>query len=135
MTTELEKIDPAMLDDAALEKFEEYRRRKQRIEEHKSRRGMSDEEAYLRALADPDNPPLELEKLVEFVRIQDVEGETHQERLRNFRAHRGYKKPLLIPCDADMAHWYAKKGPNYKELMNNVLRAHMEAEIGAKKAV
>ena len=40
---------------------------------------------------------------------------------------------LQDKCDADVAHWYAQKGPNYKALMNDVLRAHMEAEIADKK--
>lgn len=135
MSTELEKIDPAILDDVVMEKFEEYRRRKKRVEDYRNRCGMSDDEIYLRALSDPDNQPLELDELVEFVCIRDVEGETHQERLKNLHAHRGYKKPLLIPCDAEVANWFAKKGPNYKDLMNEVLRAHMEAEIAAKKAM
>jgi len=42
---------------------------------------------------------------------------------------------LQDKCDADVAHWYAQKGPNYKALMNDVIRAHMEAEIADKKAV
>ena len=42
---------------------------------------------------------------------------------------------LQVKCDADVAHWYAQKGPNYKALMNDVIRAHMEAEIADKKAV
>lgn len=92
---------------------------------------MNDEEAYENALDDPDNPPLADKVLNEFVRTRDIPGRSIMEKYENLRKKR-YKKLVAIRYDADVLEYFKAKGKGYQSLMNDALRAFMQAEMEQK---
>jgi uncharacterized protein (DUF4415 family) len=43
----------------------------------------------------------------------------------------GVKQIVTIRLDVDMLEWFKSAGPGYQTRINQVLRAHMEAQRGA----
>lgn len=91
-------------------------------------KNMTDSEAYQNALDDPDNPPLTDAQLAEFEPVKNVPGDTLLEKYKNIREKK-YKQLISIRFDADVLHYFRAKGKGYQSIMNDALRAFMEAEI------
>jgi uncharacterized protein (DUF4415 family) len=84
---------------------------------------LTDEQVIAAAKADPDAQPatdLELEK---FRRLSQVSGGNLLDRARALSKEN--KIALNIRYDADIVNFF--KGKGYQRLMNDVLRAYMEA--------
>lgn len=92
----------------------------------------TEEQIHQGALADPDNLPLSDEQLAEFTPIQSVPGATLLEKYRNLR-QKERKQPVSIRFDADVLDYFKAKGKGYQSIMNDVLRAFMEAELASQK--
>lgn len=88
---------------------------------------MTDEEALKNALDDPDNPPLEIMETPLVIPMRDLDGKTLIEKFDNLRKRR-FKQSVTIRYDADVLEYFRSKGKGYQTLMNNALRAFMEAE-------
>ena len=90
---------------------------------------MTDEQAYINAMNDPDNPP---NVAAEPVALRKGDGATVLERFRKAIERRHQNKVLLsVRYDADVVEWYRAKGKGYQSIMNAALRACMEAEMAA----
>ena len=90
---------------------------------------MSDEEAYTKALSDPDCPPITNGR---HIHLRPEEGKTILERFRK-ALEREKKVTVTIRFDADIVRWFKArtKGKGYQTAMNAALRAFMEAEQSA----
>lgn len=94
--------------------------------------GLSDEEIYQNALSDPDCPPLTAEELAEGVSVKDIPGDTLMEKFKNAREMK-YKQLVSIRYDADILAYFRAKGRGYQTMMNDALRAFMEAEKASRQ--
>ena len=92
---------------------------------------MTDEEKYQNALSDPDNPPLDGTEIHDFARLGDIPGATLMEKYKNLR-RKSYKKLVSIRYDADVLDYFKSKGKGYQAIMNDALRAFMDAELAQK---
>lgn len=93
----------------------------------------TEEEVMREAMDDDDCPPLTDEQLASSVRARDLPGDTILEKIRYFKKHHG-KKVVTIRFDADILDYYKSKGKGYQSMMNDALRACMEAEKEAMQA-
>ena len=97
-------------------------------------RNMSDEEAYQNALNDPDCPPISDSDYIEVIAKKDIEpGESIIEKFRTLRTKQN-KHFVTIKFDADVLDYFKSKGEGYQSMMNDALRAFMEAEKAANSA-
>lgn len=92
---------------------------------------MTDEEAYVNAKSYPDNLPIEDMKNVTVVCMRQIPGGTILEKYRNLRKNK-HKLLVSIRYDADVLAYSKLKGKGYQPIMNDALRAFMEAEIAQK---
>lgn len=88
----------------------------------------TENEIHQAAISDPDNPPLTDSELGEFVPIRAFPGNTLLEKYKNIRERNG-KQLVSIRCDVDILDYFRAKGKGYQTVMNDALRAFMEAEI------
>jgi uncharacterized protein (DUF4415 family) len=86
---------------------------------------LTDEDVLAAARSDPDAQPLTDEQLRRFRRLPQVPGGNFLDRIRALRTEN--KVSLTVRYDADIAAFYRSQGKGYQRLMNNVLRAYMEA--------
>ena len=87
---------------------------------------LTDEQVIAAAGADPDARPLSEEQLRRFRRLPDVPGGNFIDRVRV--SSKENKTPLNVRYDADIVHFFKAQGKGYQRLMNNILRAYMEAQ-------
>ena len=92
---------------------------------------MTDAEIYKNAISDPDNPPLD-DKAVH-VRMKDVPGENIMEKYKNLREKK-CKQLVTIRYDQDILDYFRAKGKGYQSIINDALRAFMEAEIAQNRS-
>ena len=91
-------------------------------------RNLSDEEAYQNALNDPDCPPLTDLDDIEIIAKKDIQpGESIIEKFKNLHTKQN-KQLVTIRFDADVLDYFKLKGKGYQSMMNDALRAFMEAE-------
>ena len=93
---------------------------------------LADEELIAAAKADPDAQPATDAELEKFHRLSQVGGKSFLDRVRELSKEN--KIALNVRYDADIVHFFKGKGKGYQRLMNNILRAYMEAhkEAGSK---
>ena len=87
---------------------------------------LTDEQVIAAARSDPDALPLSDEELRRFRRLPDVPGGNFLDRVRALSKEN--KIPLNVRYDADIVRFFKSQGKGYQRLMNNVLRAYMEAQ-------
>lgn len=86
---------------------------------------MTEEELLNAAKSDPDAQPLTDEQLRSFRRLPDVPGGNFIDRVRALSSEN--KTLLSVRYDNDVVRFFKGQGKGYQRLMNNVLRAYMEA--------
>ena len=93
---------------------------------------LTDEEVIAAAKADPDAQPATDAELEKFHRLSQIGGGSFLNRVRELSKEN--KVALNVRYDADIVHFFKGQGKGYQRLMNNVLRAYMEArkEAGSK---
>ena len=87
---------------------------------------MTQEELLAAAQSDPDAQPLTDEQLRRFRRLPDVPGGNFIDRVRALSSEN--KTLLSVRYDNDVVRFFKSQGKGYQRLMNNVLRAYMEAQ-------
>ena len=87
---------------------------------------LTDEDVIAAAKSDPDAQPLTDEQLRRFRRLPDIPGGNFIDRVRALSKEN--KIPLNVRYDADIVHFFKSQGKGYQRLMNNILRAYMEAQ-------
>lgn len=92
---------------------------------------LTDEEVTAAALADPDAQPLTDEQLRRMRRLPEVPGGNFLDRVKAL--HRENKTLLSVRYDSDIVGFFKSQGKGYQRLMNNVLRAYMEAHKEAER--
>ena len=92
---------------------------------------LTDEQVLAAAKSDPDAQPITEEEFKNFRRFPQVPGGNFLERVRALGKEN--KVSLTVRYDADIADFYKNQGKGYQRLMNNVLRAYMEAQQEAHK--
>ena len=93
--------------------------------DYKRLASMSQEEVLEAAKSDPDAQPLTDEQLRRFRRLPDVPGGNFIDRVRALSTEN--KTLLSVRYDNDVVRFFKSQGKGYQRLMNNVLRAYMEA--------
>ena len=102
------------------------------IEEMKSRTdwkefdALTDEQVIAAAKSDPDAQPVTEKEFKNFRRFHQVPGGNFLDRVRALGKEN--KVSLTVRYDADIADFFKSQGKGYQRLMNNVLRAYMEAQ-------
>jgi len=92
---------------------------------------LTDAQVIDAAKSDPDAQPITEEEFKHFRRFPQVSGGNFLERVRALGKEN--KVSLTVRYDADIADFYKNQGKGYQRLMNNVLRAYMEAQQEAHK--
>ena len=92
---------------------------------------LTDEQVLAAAKSDPDAQPITEKEFKHFRRFPQVSGGNFLERVRALGKEN--KVSLTVRYDADIACFYKNQGKGYQRLMNNVLRAYMEAQQEARK--
>jgi uncharacterized protein (DUF4415 family) len=87
---------------------------------------LTDEQIIAAAKSDPDALPSTDAKLEKFRRLSQSEGRIFLDRLRALPKEN--KIALNVRYDADIVNFFKQQGKGYQRLMNNVLRAYMEAQ-------
>ena len=93
--------------------------------DYKRLAAMTQEELLEAAKADPDTQTLTDEQLRNFRRLPDVPGGNFIDRVRALSS--ANKTLLSVRYDQDVVSFFKSQGKGYQRLMNNVLRAYMEA--------
>jgi len=93
--------------------------------DYKRLASMTQEELLEAARTDPDAQPLTDEQLRRFRRLPDVPGGNFIGRVRALSNEN--KTLLSVRYDNDIVRFFKGQGKGYQRLMNNVLRAYMEA--------
>ena len=93
---------------------------------------LTDEQVIASAKSDPDAQPVTEKEFKNFRRFPQVSGENFLERVRALGKEN--KVSLTVRYDADIADFFKTQGKGYQRLMNNVLRAYMEAHKGSQHA-
>jgi uncharacterized protein (DUF4415 family) len=93
---------------------------------------LTDERVISTAESDPDAQPITAEEFKKFRRFPQVSGGNFLERIRALGKEN--KVSLTVRYDADIADFYKNQGKGYQRLMNNVLRAYMEAHKESQHA-
>lgn len=93
---------------------------------------MTQEELREAAKSDPDAQPLTEEQLRRFRRPPDVPGGNFIDRVRALPSEN--KTLLSVRYDNDVVRFFRGQGKGYQRLMNNVLRAYMEAHQESQRA-
>jgi uncharacterized protein (DUF4415 family) len=99
--------------------------------DYKRLASMTQEELLEAAKSDPDAQPLTDEHLLRFRRLPDVPGGNFIDRVRALP--RENKTLLSVRYDNDVVCFFKSRGKGYQRLMNNVLRAYMEAHQEADR--
>jgi len=86
---------------------------------------LTDDQVIAAAKSDPDAQPVTEEEFKHFRRFPQVADGNFLERVRSLSKEN--KVSLTVRYDADIADFYKNQGKGYQRLMNNVLRAYMEA--------
>jgi uncharacterized protein (DUF4415 family) len=93
---------------------------------------LTDEQVLAAAKSDPDAQPITDEEFKNFRRFPQVPGVNFLERVRALGKEN--KVSLTVRYDADIADFFKNQGKGYQRLMNNVLRAYMEAQQEHKES-
>jgi uncharacterized protein (DUF4415 family) len=91
---------------------------------------LTDEQVIAAAKSDPDVLPITEEEFKSFRRFPQVADGNFLERVRALGKEN--KVSLTVRYDADIADFFKSQGKGYQRLMNNVLRAYMEAHKGSQ---
>jgi uncharacterized protein (DUF4415 family) len=86
---------------------------------------LTDEQVLAAAKDDPDAQPATDAELEKFCRLSQVAGGNFLDRVR--ASAKENKIALNVRYDADVVSFFKGQGKGYQRLMNNVLRAYMEA--------
>ena len=92
---------------------------------------LTDEQVIAAAKSDPDAQPITEKEFTHFRRFPQVPGGNFLERVRALGKEN--KVSLTVRYDADIADFFKSQGKGYQRLMNNILRAYMEAQQEARK--
>ena len=93
--------------------------------DYKRLASMTQDELLEAAKSDPDAQPLTDEQLRRFRRLPDIPGGNFLDRVRALSSEN--KTLLSVRYDNDIVLFFKGQGKGYQRLMNNVLRAYMEA--------
>ena len=87
---------------------------------------LTDEQVIAAAKSDPDAQPITENAFKNFRRFPQIPGGNFLDRVRALGKEN--KVSLTVRYDADIADFFKSQGKGYQRLMNNVLRAYMEAQ-------
>ena len=91
---------------------------------------LTDEQVIAATESDPDAQPVAEKEFKNFRRFPHVPGGNFLDRVRALGKEN--KISLTVRYDADIADFFKNQGRGYQRLMNNVLRAYMEAQQEAR---
>jgi uncharacterized protein (DUF4415 family) len=86
---------------------------------------LTDQEVMEAALSDPDAQPLQEDEFKDYHRLPQTPGGNFLDRVRAVKEN---KTSLTVRYDSDVVRFFKNQGKGYQRLMNNVLRAYMEAQ-------
>ena len=92
---------------------------------------LTDEQVIAAANIDPDAQPITENEFKNFRSFPQIAGGNFLDRVRALGKEN--KVSLTVRYDADIADFFKGQGKGYQRLMNNVLRAYMEAEQAARR--
>ena len=92
---------------------------------------LTDEQVLAAANSDPDAQPITENEFKNFRRFPPIPGGNFLDRVR--ASGKENKVSLTVRYDADIADFFKCQGKGYQRLMNNVLRAYMEAQQEARR--
>ena len=87
---------------------------------------LTDEQVIIAAESDFDAKPITEDEFKNFRRFPQVPDGNFLKRIRLLGKEN--KVSLTVRYDADIASFFRNQGKGYQRLMNNVLRAYMEAQ-------